>query len=268
MRIAYNGDFVGNDESHIDGICLGGDHVAEHEFGIDPLKRAFGLDDQKIGLDKFRCTQFPAPFVMTGVVDKKNSMLVLFDAHGLDWVHDMSKEARNLRSMVARCGLMPYSDIPFVAAWDRHSFGILAWGDENVRKLKAVLQAWEDHDLCVMLSGSRNPFAPVGLCLIRASSYSQEEKDRMEQTDLKHRQLLEAAEKTGIAKELKEAGLGYYALEPEWTDFFKEPKYESEYPVIFFLNPEKQDRYSHGWFTVEELKQWIHGTGPIIKTQK
>ena len=34
----------------------------------------------------------------------------------------------------------------------------------------------------------------------------------------------------------------------------------------FFLNPREQNRYNHGWFSLEELKAWAGDTGPIIKT--
>ena len=63
----------------------------------------------------------------------------------------------------------------------------------------------------------------------------------------------------------KKAGLSWYALKPAWRDFFEDPVYQSEYKVIFFLNPEGQNKYNSGWFTVEELLQWIKGKGPVIR---
>ena len=95
--------------------------------------------------------------------------------------------------------------------------------------------------------------------------FSEEEKAEMLERDQDARRLQAAAEKTGIAKKLKKAGLGWHALQPAWRDFFKDPVYRSRYKVIFFLNPEGQDKYNSGWFTVEELLQWIKGKGPIIR---
>jgi hypothetical protein len=93
-----------------------------------------------------------------------------------------------------------------------------------------------------------------------------EEKAEMLVRDEDARQLQTAAEKTGIAKKLKKkAGLSWYALKPAWRDFFEDPVYQSEYKVIFFLNPEGQNKYNSGWFTVEELLQWIKGKGPVIR---
>ena len=91
-----------------------------------------------------------------------------------------------------------------------------------------------------------------------------EEKAEMLARDEDARRLQTTAEKTGIAKKLKKAGLGWYALKPAWRDFFKDPVYRSKYKVIFFLNPEEQDKYNSGWFTVEELLQWIKGKGPVM----
>lgn len=79
------------------------------------------------------------------------------------------------------------------------------------------------------------------------------------------RQLQTAAEKTGIAKKLKKSRPQLDALKPAWRDFFEDPVYQSEYKVIFFLNPEGQNKYNSGWFTVEELLQWIKGKGPVIR---
>ena len=116
-----------------------------------------------------------------------------------------------------------------------------------------------------MLAGPNTPFGTAGLCLIKYSSFSDEEKEEMLQKDHDRKKLMAAAEKTKIAKKLEKAGLGYYALAPQWTDFFKKPSFQSKYPVIFFLNPKQQDKYNSGWFTVEDLLQWIKGTGPIVK---
>lgn len=68
-----------------------------------------------------------------------------------------------------------------------------------------------------------------------------------------------------LPRSSKKAGLSWYALKPAWRDFFEDPVYQSEYKVIFFLNPEGQNKYNSGWFTVEELLQWIKGKGPVIR---
>jgi hypothetical protein len=82
-----------------------------------------------------------------------------------------------------------------------------------------------------------------------------------------------ASDKTGIIDRLAKhnAGkdwrdptkCGYYACKPSWIH--EESKYDTKYDVIYFLNPQEQHRCNFGWFTVEQLDQWLAGTGPVIK---
>jgi hypothetical protein len=94
-------------------------------------------------------------------------------------------------------------------------------------------------------------------------------------TDLDHIRLTKAASKTKIKIKLDKARaarvnksgrstFGYYALSPSWLKSDR----ESKHPVMFWLNPMDQQDNNYGWFTVEELEQWIQGKGPIPKTQE
>ena len=267
MRRAFHGGFIQDNRGIVVGIDLGGDHCAEHEFGISPLADAFGLNPSKLGIEKFICHNTPEPFTIEGIINRKKSLLVAFHALQPQKFAQMVARGDNARVIAAYCRILPYDNKePFTAAWDDHSFAILAQGTESIRALKFLVQAWKEKDFCMMLGQPKTPFGSPGLCLIRASAFSEEEKNAMMQTDLDYQKLLKAAEKTGIKKKLDKAGLKYYALSPQWRDYFKEPVYSSKYPVIFFLNPQYQDQYQSGWFTVEELELWIKGKGPVMKT--
>jgi hypothetical protein len=37
---------------------------------------------------------------------------------------------------------------------------------------------------------------------------------------------------------------------------------------MYFLNPMRQQENNFGWFTVEELEQWMEGKGPIPGKKK
>ncbi len=68
----------------------------------------------------------------------------------------------------------------------------------------------------------------------------------------------------------EEAKKGYYALQPMWASKIKSTKdgeIKTQYPVVFFLNPINQNECNFGWFTVEQLLDWIDGKGPIPKDQ-
>lgn len=55
---------------------------------------------------------------------------------------------------------------------------------------------------------------------------------------------------------------GYYALSPSWN--FNKKDFVTKYNVIYWLNPQNQQDISFGWFTVEDLEDWIQGKGKIL----
>jgi hypothetical protein len=99
-------------------------------------------------------------------------------------------------------------------------------------------------------------------------------KETMKEAHEDRKKLEEASEKCGIKQRIDEINnnfsklhpgcfdtpLGYFALSPSWKT-----NGESKHPVMYWLNPRKQDKVNYGWFTVEQLEQWIEGKGPIPK---
>lgn len=266
MKRSRNGHFIESEETgQVLGVCLGGDYYAEHETPADQIYWAFGLDRSKLGVERLQATKFPQPLVKTGTVNHKPAMLVYFSARWVGRIEREIKNGANCRKIAGELGLLGWSlEEEFSAAWDSESFGLLVRGQPNIKKLEEVLQLWEAHDICLS-QYKKGPFGASGLAITSVNVFSKEEREEMLERDQNKLQLKKAAEKTGIAKKLKNAGLRWHALEPEWTDFFKDPVYHSKYKVIFFLNPHEQDKYNAGWFTVEELLQWIKGKGPVIK---
>jgi len=55
-------------------------------------------------------------------------------------------------------------------------------------------------------------------------------------------------------------------LSPEWARNLSNLEGGTKYPVMFWLNPQEQNKYRCGWFTVEELTEWAEDKGTIIKT--
>jgi hypothetical protein len=80
-------------------------------------------------------------------------------------------------------------------------------------------------------------------------------------SDLNAWELKKALDSSGLEKELKLAKRQYYALTPAWKDAAKRE-------VWFWLNPFDQKTYNSGWFTEDELKEWIKGTGPVVKKKE
>src|SRR5690606_5349289 len=108
------------------------------------------------------------------------------------------------------------------------------------------------------------PFHTGGLHFIIVSKTPDHIKQMLwlEHTD--SNRILEAVEEIGIEEDLKAAGKRWFALSPR---FFKD---EAGNEIIkFWLNPMEQHLNDSGWFTEEELRQWIKDEGPIpMKAKK
>jgi hypothetical protein len=254
MRKAYDSEFLFDDNGKFYGICLGADFCAEHEWGIAGLRNTFGVDhgEEKIGAAKTKTTKVPKNGF--GFFEVKNgAILAKYPAY---W-----DERNNQVNEIVRCARFGQNCV-LECAWDEGDFAIYV--DKNhVDYLKQLHVAFHENDVTFL---SANQLMKNGLVLAIYSALPKTLKEELINKDRGHRQLLEAAEKTGIVKYLNKHGFskygnpGWYALKPAW-----DRKGRSEEGIIFWLNPTEQHIHNFGWFTVEELKQWPHGKGPIPK---
>lgn len=268
-------------------IFLPANFTAEHEWGIKRLLATLNIDPEGKMIEG-RSMKAPAELAsVTGKVTKnyyieengkhtrkKISSTVTFvctDAENL-------KDARYREQDVARYN---HTD-DFTGAWDGYNFKIAGWSKEANAFLDEIVAAAAKGDLTIFLGSpkeeARNPFSRNGLVIAIRSRMPQEAIDEINSEDADKIALTEAAKKTGIRQKIEDnaAKLSswnmrpYHALSPAWVEGFKnlvgregKPSDQTKHPVIFYLNPSEQ-----GWFTVEELEQWIEGKGPIIKVDK
>ena len=270
MRKGRNPNFISDDDVIADGICLGFDFVAEHEWGINKLQKMFGIDSRKNGVDGITCTLFPQPIVKEfsfsrtehskdengeekKSVKKHKGLCVLVGIQN-NSVEYVEKDCKSMADFPRMFNMYNIDDNPLATAWDDRSFGITAYDDE-IEHLRQVLKIWDDKDMTISCTGK-------GLVVMRKSKIPEEVCKEMLEKDIEYEKLMKAVKKTRIEEILKKAGKSYYALSPDWIS--EEGAKKSKYPVWFFLNPEHQNRYHFGWFTVEELKFWAKDKGPII----
>lgn len=250
------------------GIDLSADYTGEHEFGIASLKRMLGISDdaKHPGLPRRMVT--------------KNDKVKLYDSgtaaalicKDCSWHEAFQEYVNKFGETKAFKERLPddlrYShvfaavseiSVALETAWSESDFGIYGMGADadNIRDLA---QAFSEFKVAVWLGGG-GVFQNAGLVIAWADRIPKEGTDQLRQGDEDREKLIEASEKTGILKRLKAAGRCYFACTPGWNDGDR----KSDHPVMYFLNPMKQDVYNFGWFTVEELDQWIAGTGPIPK---
>ena len=256
------------------GINLGFDFTYEHEHGISRLLAAFGIPGKPerresgdlLGADVRTITRVPkelaffpdldgyAYLVCSGVF--QSEMPATFNAERLDRMLGVYRDDEDL-----------------VTAWSTSDFGIRMKNDElklGSTVLGQIYEAVQQKDAMIFPRGSGNPFGGNGgLMLIIRSRLPEETLQSMKDADEDVLNLFDATVKiendTGLDAKLKAAGKRYFALAPQWASKVKHIEQNTQHPVVFFLNPMQQDKYEHGWYTVEQLLDWIEDKGPVIK---
>lgn len=253
-------------------ISLGFDFCAEHESGIKTLQRGFRLDDKagpglvrrqsNASADHLRdAVWFKDYPKATKTMPAETRLMVDFSPS--ERSHDAFHSRRN--------GIANRGSSAISTAWSQSGFTIRAFTPEDRAFVEVLHQAILAGDLTIG-HGPAEAFGRSPLTLAIPSRMPDELKQKIMDDDIAHENLRAAAADTGIAERLETAGIRTYALMPQWTEFFTsvvgregKPSDDTEHPVIFFLNPERQAENNSGWFTVEELDQWIEGAGPILK---
>lgn len=276
----------GNDhEWHIEGgktifLSLGADYCAEHEWGINDLRLMLGVDGAKPkyaqeevkykkphGIERRRITNHS----LIRLYEHKGQVLLMCEE---PWITKRFEEhlekdgpAKTWKEFRPR-ELSLWGDETLATAWDGGSFGVLAKGDDAVR-LRELHKEILAGNVAIWVGGTSNPFARGGLILAIVSNVPAEHLETMRAADEDAEKLKAASDATGIIDRLKAAGKGFFACSPRWLEgTFKtvDGEKKSTYPVIYWLNPMEQHENHFGWFTVEDLDQWIKGEGPVPKT--
>ena len=255
--VAENGD--------LQGISCGSDPCSEHEGGIGELREALGIKSHyENGLVDRVAKQQP-PFLVMRQFQHDDGQPHAWLALG---------NYRYLNAFSFGEGQMPPEQPPFFnevrsdygnptlsAAWDSSGVLIYARGTESVRRLEQFHEWVKQQDLALgnAFTGHRSDWHSnaSGLVFVKASAIPQALADQALAEDQKNVRLRKAAAKLGIDQELRAAGLRWFALSPRWAD-------DQETEVKFWLNPMNQQDYDCGLFSVDELRQWAKGTGPVM----
>ena len=263
MRRAHDQDWLIIDGKFV-GVNLGADYCAEHEWGIKKLREKFGMKDNVLGIDGRTITAVPN---LLFYKEKKNTVLAFVD----DWSFKKIQEDNMVQfkkdvtkgSVLGELSL--YGEQSLATAWDEGTFGILAKTDIAGNDLEDLYNAFQQKDVAIWRGGG-GVFQNAGLVVAIRSRVPEDAVKLMYDTDLDHKLLKEAAEKTQIHKVLEKAEKRYFALSPKWAPDIKDSSGRTKFDVIFWLNPMEQDKNRFGWFTVEELEQWAKNEAPIPYT--
>jgi hypothetical protein len=253
------------------GISLGADYCAEHEWGINGLKRALGVDGatSEFAREKPKYTK-PAglPRRMISKHDRvrlyehKDAVVLLcMDQWSLDHFEERITKNGIVKAFKPHLP-QDLTQSELGAAWDEGEFGIHGKG-VNAERIKDLYAAFQANNVGIWVGGRAIAFENGGLILCIADRIPEVNAKMLSDGDLDNEKLQAASDATGIVERLKEAGKGFFACSPRWRE--DKSKKKSGHPVVYWLNPIEQDQNNYGWFTVEELDLWIKGSGPIPK---
>jgi hypothetical protein len=233
------------------GLALGSDSCAEHETGIEGLERLFQLDMSKDGIERRRITVLPPDLsFQSGRATSGGGFDAIFCQ--ATWL------SHGLEGRMKDGALRFYRDCPLACAWDERSFGAVAYGVESSidrERLRRLRKAFEEKDIGIWTNVGVF-HSGGGLILRILSTVTEQEAKEILQEDLDERRLQKEFEACGIKEELRKAGKRWIGLSARWADDKK--------TMRFWLNPYSGDA-QYGWYTLEELKQWAKGTGPVLQ---
>ena len=269
------------------GFALGYDYCAEHEWGIEDLKRICGIPKGTKDNMGIRCrTITKAPnIIFKEEIHKKKKFGVLYTGfsfrtqednekyvprdlenykESLIWNEKWNKEHPNRESKDN-----------IITAWDDGSFGIAVMGEKEVEYLKELKTAIETINLTIAITNLKavNPFAGSSLCLLITNRIPQETIDAMYNADKKYYDREDYEEEIGMKKIIEKYGNkkgsknlhDFMACSPKWIDYkdaeYREEykkKHNTKYDIIYWINYSDDDN-NYGWYTVEQIREWLTG---------
>ncbi len=266
-RRGQNGGWMEHEGKMI-AVNLGADFTAEHEWGIKELNKLLNIsvDTNVLGIDRYRIRSTNPKSLHLVEQSKNEAALVVLEPDSVKYY--LGKKLDEYFN-----GEMRIYDNDFASAWCEGSFGINVKGKENIEKLKKIQQAIYNRDAAMWLGGGAI-FSNAGLVIGIISEIPEHLKKEMYDKHVEANKLQEASEATGIKAKIDAVNekwyaenrgsiyppCGYYALRPSWNNGGV-----TKHPVIYWLNPQEQQKNHYGWYTVEELELWIEGKGPIVE---
>ena len=282
MRRAFQDVEAIQDEDKIWGVNLGYDLCAEHEWGVTGIKEQLGLKEPSkkcLGIQNKLIRNKEG--ISHGVIEfwmRKGSSVSTTKKQGYSRKQAYYFETSGIASWSSnreqilhkgRVALISTYDIEndrknLWSEWDEKNFRLVT---TNKDLYDALVGAYEAGELTFGLSNNKNPFANSGLLMIDARAFSDELKAEMAQDELAHMEFMKKANKVKgeLEKKLKKKQLGFFALSPKDINPGQKQEHNTKYDMVFWLNPQDQQTYNSGWYSVEELYQWAEGKGSIIK---
>lgn len=282
--------FSENKKPRLTGFCLSADFCAEHEWGIQKLRDAFGCDPEaEAGIPRRVIAKTTRRGYISGKGagdielisyfedDERAILLGNAESHA-QYIKEELKKGKPLSELVpGELRLSSYrltrkkkSEPEIGAAWSERDFGIHVTAKE-IPLLRELRGHFARKNVVLMMGGGNSPFENAGLILAVANRLPKKVVEVWKEGDLDQEKLMKTHERIGIEQKLKEtwsdkprdweSGCRWFALSPRWAE--GKWKKQTRYPIIYWLNPQDQQNNYFGWVTIEDLKDWIKGKGKI-----
>ena len=297
MRKASQDNGIIVEDDKFMGIALGYDYCAEHEWGVKELKRTCGIPEaskKNLGVVNRTITKVPLIIFREERV-KKDKYAVLYT--GISWRSEKENKEYTPSALGnykedLKLNAKWNAEHPdtrgekdnIITAWDGGSFGVAVMGEKEVEWLKELKTAIEEKRLTIAVANlrARNPFAGSSLCLLITDRIPQELLDNMYMGDKEYFDREDYEKKIGMKKIIEKYGnkngyngLHYFmACSPKWIDYEdkeareeQKKKYNTNYDIMYWINYSDDDN-NYGWYTVEEIKEWLTGKKKLVEIRK
>jgi hypothetical protein len=278
------------------GISLGYDYCAEHEWGIKELRSLCGIPDSdktNMGVLSRTITKCP-PLVFKETIIKKRKYAYIYTGRLWNTKEEMENYIpRDLKDYADSLVWNEKWNIEhpdreckdaIITAWDGGSFGIAVMGEKEIGYLKELYEAFQNKNVTIAIINHRatNPFAGTALSLMITDRLPQEILDMMYGGDKEYFDREDYEEKIGmkkiIAKYDNKNGYNsdkyFLACSPKWIDYDdaenrekRKKELNTKYDIHYWINYSDNDN-NFGWYTVEEIKEWLTGKKKLIEIRK
>jgi len=268
MRKAFNNVQVIGEGDIFYGVSLGYDFCAEHEWGIEKLRNHFGIDNKKMGAEGRKITKGEVFFA------EDDTMCVLTSRK--PW---MDKKDNFTTKELLASDIRHFSkDIE--TAWDEGDFCIATQNKEFFKYLHTLYHHFQDKNILICFLSSKIPvFENASLSVLICDILPKEITDAMYTADKKSVDLYEYEKEIGVtALKEKSKGAGYkgekyfMACSPRWIDYEDPENREkrkkelgTKYDITFWINYSDDDD-NYGWYTAEQIIQWLSTPGLKLKS--
>jgi hypothetical protein len=250
-RSSSTGDLV--------GIDFGYEFAAEHEIGISGIREAFGIKTfaGNQALNKIKRKIFGEIKPVLGIDARIIKTIPITLQHKIkgDFTGIYYSSATSFSDSIFQDGIKQLSwemskpnGKDLVTFWGDNSFMIVSTNTAHMASLKKAF-----HELNIVIMTGK-----AGLCFLLKDKIDDRLKTELYASDLNAWELRKKSDEIGIEKELISAKKEFYALRPNWKNIQTKE-------IHFWLNPVDQKSFEAGWYTADELREWIKGTGPVVK---